>query len=714
VLIALAALLLEARAVFVAALSLALALTAALLVLEWLGQTLNALLVLGLLMASVVLVDDAVGGALELVRAARNSPVRTGAFAAPNGRRPMRSTLLEVLPRLRGTLGYTTLMVLLVAAPVFVASGLTATYLHPMILALGVAVLASAVVASTLAPAIGFLVFEHRPPRRHLGEALWRRLTGAYERLVGSVLIIPRAALILVAALGLAGLVAVPFLHQPAPPRFKDRDLVVQWTGPAGAGLGEMNRITGLAVRELRSVPGVADVAATLGRAVSGDRIVDPSSGQIYVALRTGADYGRTVNAVRRIALGTPGISALVNTYESDQQAGVFASPTRQLDVRVYGEDYGELRTLATKLHAAMQKIAGLGPARIELPAQEPNIQIAIKDAAARKAGVLPGDARRQASALVYGLTVGNFFEDQAVFDVVVMGAPSLVANAGDIANLLIDTGTGGTIKLSRVAQISVHPDPIDVRHQALSRYVDVLAPVYAGSLSSAQAKIEGVIARTPMPLAYHAELVGSTPEQATSHGLFLIFILAAAIGVLLLLQAAFSSWRLAFLVMITLPLPLAGGLLVALLMGQTSSLGADAGLLGLLLFALRQGTLQIAALRRLHAIEDGELRPSLIVLAASARLAPTLAAVAVSAAALIPFAALGDVAGNELTHTAAAVILGGLVSTTLWSLLSLPALCLALAPRRSAPTDESLDGIDPVGLTAPAGDLVLKGGPDA
>jgi hypothetical protein len=141
--------------------------------------------------------------------------------------------------------------------------------------------------------------------------------------------------------------------------------------------------------------------------------------------------------------------------------------------------------------------------------------------------------------------------------------------------------------------------------------------------------------------------------------------------------------------------------LLVAVLTGQAASLGADAGLLAVLAFALRQGMLQVAAVRRLHGAYGGKLRPSLVATAAGGRLAPSLGAVAVSAAVLLPFAVLGDVPGNEIGHTAAAVTLGGLVTATLWSLLVLPALCFVLVPVAPKRELEPLD-IDPLSLPAP------------
>src|SRR5207248_1578224 len=171
--------------------------------------------------------------------------------------------------------------------------------------------------------------------------------------------------------------------------------------------------------------------------------------------------HTRATDAVRQIARGTPGIEASVSTPESEEQAGVLSPAAHDVVVRVYGEDYGQLRALANRVQHTLASLGGLGRSQLRLPQEEPNIEIAVNDAASRRAGVLPGDARRQASMLVSGLTVGNFFQDQAVFDVVVIGTPAARRTVGELDNLLIDTAGGGRVKLSRVAHVSVRPDPI-------------------------------------------------------------------------------------------------------------------------------------------------------------------------------------------------------------------------------------------------------------
>lgn len=289
---------------------------------------------------------------------------------------------------------------------------------------------------------------------------------------------------------------------------------------------------------------------------------------------------------------------------------------------------------------------------------------------------------------------MGNFFEQQAVFDVFVTGVPSVRATVGDVRNLLLDTSNGGHVRLGQIANVSIHADPIDIEHDATSRYVNVTAPLRSGSVANAQEAIRRGLDRISYPLTYHAEIQASgNPFAGTSHGVFLTYVLAALLGMLLLAQAAFRSWGLALAFIVSLPIALAGGVVVALATGEIRALGADAGLLAVLAIAARQAMLQIAGFRRVQARDGGPLTAGMVQEGAAQRLAPSLAALAVTAVAMLPFVIEGNVAGNEITHVSAAVILGGLVSTLLLTQLVLPALCVSLGLGGQHTPDESLEG---------------------
>ncbi len=126
----------------------------------------------------------------------------------------------------------------------------------------------------------------------------------------------------------------------------------------------------------------------------------------------------------------------------------------------------------------------------------------------------------------------------------------------------------------------------------------------------------------------------------------------------------------------------------MALFAGQARSLGADAGLLAVLALAIRQGMLQIAGIRRAHVEDGGRLTPELVLAAARERFTGSLAASGVIAAALLPFIVMGDVAGNEITHTAADVMLGGLATAAILTQILVPALYLALGPTEPIETE--------------------------
>jgi multidrug efflux pump subunit AcrB len=696
VLLALMALLMQARGAFVALVSVALSLLAAAVALDLLGYTLNSMVILGLLIALGVVVDDAVAGTTEIV--ARIG----GQRPAPAGER-LERTVIDALAPLRGTLGFATLIVLLCAVPAFFSKGVSATFVHPMLLSYALAVIASMLVALTVTPALGILLFERGPAARRELSGL-RSLHGGYRRLASRALRVPRALLLAVCLLGLAGIVALPVVHEPAPPSYKDRNLVVQWDGPAGASLAEMDRVTRRVIADLRALPGVGDAGATLGRAVSADQIVDTGSGEVFVTIKPGADYDRTLAAIERVTYAFPGIAAHVSTYESDVMGGVLKPVQNQATVRVYGEDYRQLNRLATQVAGAMSHVPGLGAPHVQLQRQEPNIEVRVDDAAALRAGVLPGDARRAASTLVSGLTVGNFFQDQAVFDVVVPGVPSVQSSIDRVRDLLIDTANGGHVRLGDIAQVSVRSDPLDIQHQALSRYVDITAPVVSGSVGDARAAISARLHSIRFPFNYHAETLGGTPDDATSRATFLSFVLAAAIGILLLMQAAFGSWRLAALFFLVLPVSLSGALAVAIATGELSSLATDAGLLGVFAFAARQGMLLISRVRQRHADDGGPLCSEIVLDAAGERFEPALGSALTFAVALVPFVVMGGVEGNELTRVASAVMLGGLASSTLLNVVLLPAICLSLGPTEPVVADEPQpEALQPSAISTPS-----------
>jgi Cu/Ag efflux pump CusA len=453
--------------------------------------------------------------------------------------------------------------------------------------------------------------------------------------------------------------------------------------------LTEMDRMTTLASGELMVLPAVQDVGATVGRAVSASQVVNTNTALLWVTIKPSADYRQALAAVRGVADGTPGLTGTVSTYESDTMAGVLTGPPATVVTRVYGTDYGELERLAGQLRARIAGLPGVRSASVQAPVEQPTVDVEVNLDAAARADISPGDVRREAGTLLSGLTVGNYFENQQVFDVVVWGSAADRGNLSALGSLLLDTSDGGHVRLGSVARITVRPEPADIPQEAMSRYLDVTALVSGDQAGAVRDAIATRLAATSLPLENHAELVsgdssGFSPNGAvvprTSRLSFVGYLIAALALILLLAQAAARSWRLAAVALISLPVSLAGGVFTVFATGASGELAAAAGLLAVFALAARQAIAVTARYRALDADPaDGDG-----VADGASGLAVIATPAVVTAVAMLPFAVLGDVPGMELAHTAAAVILGGLVTTTLVSLFALPVACRLLGPRQA------------------------------
>jgi multidrug efflux pump subunit AcrB len=672
--LALAGLVLSSRVPFIVLASMALSLVAATLILQVLGYSFSSLVLLGLVMALAVVVHDAV--------------VREpgGSFTAAS------------------------LAALLTVVPIFVASGLTATFLHPMVLAFALAIGASMVVALTVAPALTAIVTSS-PGRAPRETALALRIeiwAAAFLRRALRVPARPLAAATALGVLGVLGLsLSLPALH-PSQPTFSDRSLVVSWTGAPGMSLPELDRISALASRELLAVPGVQNVAATLGRAVSSPQIANTNSGDLFVTIRPGANYDRTLAGIKSVVEGTPGMSGTVSTYENEVMAGVLTGAPRTETVRVYGPDLGVLSGLASHVRAVMATTGGLRQAHVITPVNQPTVNVEVNLTKALDQGLAPGDVRREAGTLVSGLTVGNFFEQQKVFDVVVWGDAQDRSSLASIQNMLIDNGFGGQVRLNDVASVTVSAEPTDIQHQAMSPYLDVTATL-TGNARAVSALLSSRLSRMSLPLEYHAQIL-DTGRTGSSPGSLLTYALAALLGIILVAQAVLDSWRLAMTVIAAAIVPAAAAASVLVAMGYSSSLSAAAGLLGVLALALRQAIGVAARIRGRRSSEGGPPSSAALVGRAAGTALPTFASSVVAAVLLVPFVAAGNAPGNELVRPAAVIILVGLAIATLVNLFVLPAVCLIIGVRDIDSTTDETPQEAPLAEPPPSADVLLGG----
>jgi Cu/Ag efflux pump CusA len=638
------------------------------------------LVLAGLVLAIGIIVDDAIADVDTIAR-------RFGELRRENGDQPAARTIVEASLEVRRPVVYATLIVVLAVVPVLFMESLSAAFFRPLAVSYLVAVLASMLVALTVTPVLALTLLSRKSPGRRespLVARIQRGYGGALSRLGR------RPALSFVAAgvILVLGLAAWPLIGQSLFPSFKERNLLINWDGPPGTSLPEQRRITTQAIGELRSLPGVSDASAHIGRAVMSDQLVNVNSGEIWVDVDPAADYDSTVASVQRVVAGYPGLSHDVETYESERVNEVLTKTRAPLVVRIYGDDLGVLNRQANRMRNVLAGIDGVVDPRVENMPEEPTLAIKLSLPAAQRYGLTPGDVRRETATLLSGITVGSLFEQQKVFDVQVWGTSPTRHSVTSVRRLRIETPDGGRVALGKVAQVRLRPQPTVIRREAVSRYIDVTAGVSGQQdPASVAAAVDRRLHGMSLPLEYRAELLGRFSGRESVPNRLLPTAAAAAVGIFLLLQAAFASWRLALLLFATLVVAAAGGMVAAWMAGGTLSLGSLFGFLAVLGITARASLLLIGRYRYLEEHGSQRAGPNVVLQGAGERLGPVVAASLATVLAFVPFLVLGDVAGLEIVQPMAVVVMGGLLTALLLNLFILPIAYLRFGSRPTAGT---------------------------
>jgi len=271
------------------------------------------------------------------------------------------------------------------------------------------------------------------------------------------------------------------------------------------------------------------------------------------------------------------------------------------------------------------------------------------------------------------GIKVGEFFENQSIFDVVVWGSPDVRANVVALQSLMVDIPTGGIVPLREVAEVQIMPVPNLITREFASRYTEVTCNVEGRDLGRVARDIEARLETVPFDRGYHPELLGEYAAQKESKNRILAMSILALLGIFIILQADFGSSRIALLIFSGLPFALTGGVISALLSGGVLSLGSLIGFITVLGIAARNSIMLISHYRHLEDNEGMEFGLPLIVRGAKERLMPILLTAMTTALALMAIIIGGNRPGQEIEFPMALVILGGLITSAIMNLFIMP-----------------------------------------
>ena len=382
----------------------------------------------------------------------------------------------------------------------------------------------------------------------------------------------------------------------------------------------------------------MANVGSHIGTAPLGEEINGVNFSESWLSLSPGADYPKVLDEVRAAASSHPGAFSDVQTYLHERIDEVLTNGTTDdIVVRVYGTDLSKLGTLGNQLAAVLARVPGLTdvhPAALEFI---PQVDVQVNLAAAQRYGLTPGVIRRAAAIMMASEPMSEISSGGVLTLVTAWSTPGTRQNLASLRQLQIDTPNGGRVALGQVASITVVPSPSQILRENSQRYTEVDANVSGRSLSSVTGAVRSALAKFRFPAGYRYTLLGEATERAAAQRRLLIEGLAAALIILLLLQAAFGSWRLSFLLFLTLPAALVGGVLAAWGGLGTITLGALVGFFTVLGIAARNGILLISHFRHLEKAEGVPFGPELVIRGASERLSPIMMTALATALALAP-----------------------------------------------------------------------------
>ncbi|MBC7668384.1 MAG: efflux RND transporter permease subunit [Gemmatimonadaceae bacterium] len=673
----------DLRVAFIAFVSIPLSLLAALIVLDRMGQTINTMTLGGLAVALGVVIDDAIVGVENIVRRLRedrSESDRVGIIEAAS---------VEV----RAPVVYATYVLALTIAPILFLTGLQGAFFGPLAFAFLLATLASLAVAITVTPALSLLLL--RRVRLHGEPGYLRKLKSLHARVLEPICARPRLVVAGAALVGVLALGAFLVFGSELLPTFRERHYVLQVNGPAGASMGWMRDLGARITKDLLAIPEVATVEQQIGRAEAGEDTFPPHRSEFHVELRPlgGAGEDRVLARIREVLAQYPGVQSEALTFLGDRISESLSGETAKVAVNVYGPDLDVLDRVAADVARALQSVPGAADVQVKAQPGAPTLKIVLDPDRMALRGVAPTDAYDAIETAFQGRTVAQVTGADRITEVAIVLPPELQRDPEGVGALLVRTADGATAPLSDVATIRLGEGRTVINHDGGQRRQVVTANPTQADVSGFVRDARAQVARTvTLPPGVFLEYTGVAQGQAAAARQILVNVAAASIGITALLVLAFGGGRPAGLILAGTPFALAGGVAAVALTGGVLSLGALVGFVTLFGIAARNAILLISHVDHLVS-EEGQLWGLATVLRATQeRVTPILMTALVTGLGLAPLALEAGQSGREVQGPMAAVILGGLITSTLMSLLLLPALVLAYRYPRGPTHERSRD----------------------
>ena len=634
-------------------------------ILEAWGLSLNTMTLGGLVVALGVVVDDAVIDVENILRRRRN------ATSEMDIRELFMSASLEV----RRPVFYATAAVAVAFLPILMMTGLQGSFFRPLSISFLVAVGLSLLVAMSATPALCALAMAHHQPKpeaaflRHLKRAQLRTIAFLNER--------PRTLLAILIVSGVAGIVCLPMLGARLLPDFRENYLIAHASLRPGISLAETRRVGEKISKGLIAIPGVKSVAEQIGRAENGQDPDAPNKSEFEVQIdpRRGTSATEIDAAIRDVFDDYPNQLVEIYSVLAERIGETLSGESAPFSISVIGSDLDADDRVGAQIVEVLQHLPDTKSVRLSVPPREFELRVEMRPEQLALYGIQAEDALQVINAAYHGSVAAQLNQADRSVPVVVRisGAGSDPAALGA---LLVRGRDGAPAPLSTVATI----EPVLARslidhEDGLRRQIVVASSKGADQTGYAKSARRAIASNVELPPGVYLRYGGVAEAHAAAASELLLHSIAAFVLIVLMLSLAFTQARHVLLVLLALPSTLIGGVAAVAVTGGTLTLGAMVGFVALFGMAARNTILLVSHYDHLVCEESQPWNLATAFRGAEERLTPVLLTSLLTGLALLPVALQLHQPGHEIEGPMAVVILGGLVSSTLVSLLLIPPL---------------------------------------
>lgn len=661
------------RTTLISLVALPLSLLVGILVLRHSGASINTMVLGGFAIAIGELVDDAI---IDVENVYRRLGENTQLPA--EARQPVFDVVYSASREIRSSVVFATAIIVLVFAPLFFLSGIEGRLLRPLGVAYVTSIAASLVVALTVTPALCLLLLGRAAAvgKQQRDSWLSSRLKRLYRPLVEATLRLPVPLALASLAGASAAVVSLASFGRTFLPEFNEGSLNIAAATAPGTSLKTSDEIVARLERYLVQHAAVTSVIRSTGRAERDEHALDVNFSELEVGLDLqGRDREALLAEIREHAATVPGLSVAVGQPISHRIEHLVSGVRASLAVKIYGADLERLRSLGREAESVMKGVPGLVDVALEQQSEIPQLVVRPKPTELAAFGVRPAELAHFVELAFAGKSVATWWEDERVYDVVAK-LPDLYRSDFELLRSTpIDASGLRYAELGAVANVEKTTAPNLVNRENVQRRIIVTANVAGRDLRGAAEEVQAKLrSGLKLPAGYHTQLGGEFESEASARRTILGLSLLAVLGMAGLLFLAFRSLRDVALVMFNLPLALVGGAVAVWLGGGVMSIASLVGFITLFGIATRNGIMLISHYRHLILSENRPVHEA-VVQGSLDRLIPILMTALTAALALIPIVLAAGEPGNEIQAPMAAVILGGLASSTLLNLLVLPTL---------------------------------------